>query len=204
MTQTALVLILKFGLYNPDEKVALENKLEQLIHENDNMMATGFVGTPFLLHVLTGVGKTDLAYQLLFEERSPSWLYSVNQGATTMWEHWNSIKEDGSFWNTDMNSFNHYAYGAVFDWIFGVVVGIKPTAESPACEKIILAPHPDKRLGFIDSSIEKRYGKIRSAWYYKGNAVYYEFEIPEGVTAQMLLPSGYTKKLTKGCYHFSE
>jgi alpha-L-rhamnosidase len=121
-----------------------------------------------------------------------------------MWEHWNSLKEDGSFWSTSMNSFNHYAYGAVYDWIFGVAAGIKTVADAPAYKKVVIAPHPDKRLGFIDASIESRNGFIRSAWYYKEDVVYYEIEIPAGVTATLTLPSGKTYNLTAGNYHFAE
>ena len=167
-------------------------------------MTTGFVGTPYILHVLSDHGYTDLAYELLFQEKNPSWLYSVCHGATTMWEHWNSIKEDGSFWSTDMNSFNHYAYGAVYDWIFGVSSGIKPCEDDPAYRKIIIAPHPDKRLGHADASIDSRQGRVRSYWYYKGDQVYYEFEIPSGATAEITLPSGYKTTVGEGIYHFAE
>ena len=103
-----------------------------------------------------------------------------------------------------MNSFNHYAYGAVYDWIFGVAVGIKPLKEAPAYKEITLTPHPSKMLGFADASIDSRSGLIRSYWYYKGDVVYYEFNIPEGVTAHLTLPSGYTETLTSGKYHFAE
>jgi alpha-L-rhamnosidase len=119
-----------------------------------------------------------------------------------MWEHWNSIKEDGSFWSTDMNSFNHYAYGAVFDWIFGVSTGIKPL--SPAYKEILLAPHPDKRLGFAESSYESRSGLIRSHWYYKEDSVFYEFEVPFGVIAHIELPSGKKECVGGGKYFFAE
>jgi alpha-L-rhamnosidase len=175
-----------------------------MIRENGTRMTTGFVGTPYLLHVLTENGYNDLAYDLLLQEKTPSWLYSVNHGATTMWEHWNSIKEDGSFWSTNMNSFNHYAYGAVFDWIFGKAMGISTTDTSPAYKEISLAPHPDRRLGFAETSIDTRNGTVRSHWYYMGDVVYYEFDIPAGVTAHLTLPSGYTEILTGGTYHFAE
>lgn len=202
MTQTALTLILHFGLCTDEERPALASKLVDLIRENGNRMTTGFVGTPYLLHALSENGYTDVAYTLLFQEKNPSWLYSVMHGATTMWEHWNSQKEDGTFWSTAMNSFNHYAYGAVFDWIFGVSSGIKPT--SPAYKTVSIAPHPDRLLGFADASIDTRQGTIRSYWYYKGDAVYYEIEIPAGVSATVTLPSGYTQTLTAGVYHFAE
>lgn len=204
ITQTAITLILKFGLCEESERKGLVKKLVELIHENGDRMTTGFVGTPYILHALSENGETDLAYTLLFQEENPSWLYSVNHGATTMWEHWNSLKEDGSFWSTAMNSFNHYAYGAVYDWIFGVAVGIKPCEDAVAYKNITIEPHPNKNLGFADASIETRNGKVRAHWYYKGDRVYYEFEIPEGVTAKITLPSGATKTVTGGAYHFAE
>ena len=101
-----------------------------------------------------------------------------------------------------MNSFNHYAYGAVFDWIFSTVAGIRPTA--PGYKEIDLEPNPNKALGFADTTFESRSGFIRSYWYYKGDTVYYEFTVPEGVTAKLRLPSGYTATLTGGIHHFAE
>ena len=204
MTQTAITLILKFGLAEESEKAALTDKLVELIQENGGKMSTGFVGTPYILHVLSENGRCDVAYSLLFAEHNPSWLYSVLRGATTMWEHWNSLKEDGSFWSHHMNSFNHYAYGAVYDWIFGVAVGIKPSECDVAYKSVIIAPHPDKRLGFADASIDTRNGKIRVHWYYKAEKVYYEIDIPEGVTANLTLPSGTAYTLNGGNYHFAE
>ena len=174
----------------------------ELIRENGMLMATGFVGAGYLLHALSENGYADIAYELLFQEKNPSWLYSVTHGATTIWEHWNSIKEDGSFWSTAMNSFNHYAYGSVFDWIFGVACGIKPAA--PAYREVSIAPHPDRRLGFVDTSIETRNGRVAVHWYYKGDVVYYEITVPSGVTAHITLPSGYSATVSGGVYHFAE
>ena len=204
MTQTALLMILHFDLCLENERPAIIDKLVELIHAYGDRMSTGFLGTPIILHVLSDNGHTDLAYKLLLQEQYPSWLFSVNQGATTIWEHWNSIKEDGSFWSTSMNSFNHYAYGCVFDWIFGVASGIKPVASAPGYKEITLQPHPNKCLGFADNSINSRNGLIRSYWYYKGDTVYYEFTIPHGVTAHLQLPSGFTETLTGGTYFFAE
>jgi len=202
VTQTAISLILHFGLCEDEEKERLVEKLVDLVRENGNHMTTGFVGTPYILHALSENGRYDVAYELLFQESSPSWLYSVCHGATTMWEHWNSIKEDGSFWSTDMNSFNHYAYGAVFDWIFGVSSGIKP--KKPGYEEISIAPKPDKRLGFAEAIFDSRHGKIRSFWRYEGDCIYYEFEIPEGTVAYIELPSGKMKTIYGGIYKTRE
>ena len=203
-TQTAYALALHFGLCSDEERKSFSARLAEMIRENGNRMTTGFVGTPYLLHALSENGYTDLAYELLFQEKTPSWLYSVMHGATTMWEHWNGAKEDGSFWSAAMNSFNHYAYGAVFDWIFGVAAGIKTTDESPAYQVFTLEPHPDCRLGFADTSIETANGTVRSYWYYKEDAVYYEFTVPAGSVAHLTLPSGYTETLSAGTYHFAE
>ena len=203
-TQTAYALVLKFNLCEEKDRQRFADRLAEMIRENGMRMTTGFLGTPYLLHALTENGHTDIAYELLFQEQNPSWLYSVNHGATTIWEHWNGIKEDGSFWSKDMNSFNHYAYGAVYDWIFGKAVGIEPMDDAPAYREITLAPHPDRRLGFADGSIDTQFGTIRSYWYYKDDVVYYEFTIPAGVTAHLTLPSGRTETLGEGTYHFAE
>ena len=204
ITQTALVLILHFNLCTDEERPLLAKKLVNLIEEFGDRMTTGFVGTPYIMHVLSANGYTDIAYKLLFQEKNPSWLYSVCHGATTMWEHWNSIKEDGSFWSTGMNSFNHYAYGSVYDWIFNVCAGISPMEENPAYKEIKLAPHPCKELGFVEASIDSRNGKITSSWKYEGNRLHYRFDIPDGVTAHIELPNGYKETVTGGRHYFEE
>ncbi len=199
-TQTGYVLTLVFGLCDENEREKVTEALVDLIRKKGTTMTTGFLGTPYILHVLSDNGYTSLAYELLLQEKSPSWLYSVCHGATTMWEHWNSIKEDGSFWSTTMNSFNHYAYGAVYDWIFGVALGIKPISDAPAYERITVTPHPGRALGFAKASYDSKFGRIISHWYYKGDFVYYEFEIPDGVTADLTLPDGRKYTLTGGSY----
>lgn len=202
ITQTALTLILHFNLCTVFERPKLAAKLAEMIHAADTHLETGFVGTPYLLHALSDNGYAALAYDLLLQTTAPSWLYSVQHGATTMWEHWDSVRADGSFWSSNMNSFNHYAYGAVYDWIFGVAAGIKPSA--PGYQKISLCPHPDQRLGFLNVSLRTRSGMLRTCWYYKGDMVYYEFEVPAGAVAHLRLPSGYTAELTGGCWHFAD
>ncbi len=201
ITQTAVVLILKFGLYKPEERAGLVAKLCHLIELCDGRMTTGFVGTPYILHVLSDNGRADEAYKLLFNEGTPSWLYSVNHGATTMWEHWNGVKEDGTFWNVGMNSYNHYAYGAVADWIYANVAGIKNTA--PGFESIKFEPKPNKDIGFVNCSIETVKGHVESNWYYKGDRVYFEFCVPAGVKAGVVLPDGRKETIGEGIYHFT-
>ncbi len=200
-TQTGIVLMLAFGLYESEkERVALIELLCDLIEQNDGLMATGFVGTPLLLHVLSQNGKVDVAYRLLLEERAPSWLYAVNHGATTIWEHWNSQKEDGSFWSTDMNSFNHYAYGAVCDWLYSVVCGVTPV--KAGYRHVKLAPMPSPDLGRARCAIDTVSGKIESSWYYRDGTIRFEFTVPAGVTADIILPNGTRKTVGGGRYVF--
>lgn len=203
MTQTALVLILHFNLCLPEERAALADRLVELIRQWGNKMTTGFLGTPYILHVLSECGKQDTAYQLFFQEENPSWLYSVNHGATTMWEHWNGIKEDGSFWSTDMNSFNHYAYGAVGDWMYGEICGVKILEGGAGYRKIRIAPKPCERLGFAKCALETVSGRIESHWYYKKDCICFEFMIPNGVTADIVLPNGKSETVTGGKYCYT-
>ncbi len=183
-TQTAIALILRFKLYETGEEDALANALVKLIEENGGLMSTGFVGTPHLLHALSEHGKTQTAFNLLLEERYPSWLYSVNHGATTVWEHWNGIKEDGSFWSWHMNSFNHYAYGAVYDWMFGVMVGIDIPEGGEGYSKIIYKPHTDARIGYAEASVDTDRGTVCASWrYIDGGRIRYELTVPDGTEA---------------------
>ncbi|MDD6763111.1 MAG: family 78 glycoside hydrolase catalytic domain [Clostridiales bacterium] len=199
-TQTACSLLINFDLCQDKQKTA--ELLLKLIRDNGNHLTTGFVGTPHLLHALSKTGNTKTAYDLLLREQYPSWLYSVNHGATTIWEHWDGIKEDGSMWDAEMNSFNHYAYGAVFDWIFGVCAGINVKDDSAGYKGITIEPNPDERLGFADTSIDTRQGKVRVLWRYMEEFIRYEIEIPNGTTADLTLPDLKKYQLTGGKYIF--
>ena len=201
MTQTALVLILHFDLCLPEEREAIADKLEELIHDFDDRMSTGFLGTPYILHALSSCGRNETAYKLFFQNKNPSWLYSVDHGATTIWEHWNGIKEDGSFWSTDMNSFNHYAYGCVAEWMYGTICGVK--LEKAGYKKIKLAPVPNKKLGFAKCALETVSGRIESHWYYSGDRINYEFTVPADVTAEIILADGYRETVGGGSYTYS-
>ena len=124
---------------------------------------TGFVGTPYILHVLSDYGHTELAYSLLLCRGYPSWLYSVEKGATTMWEHRDSILEDDGFWSNDTNSFNHYAYGSVIDWIYEKAAGIRVLEEYPGFSRVRIQPLPDKRLGWLEATVDTQHGRIHSS-----------------------------------------
>ncbi|MBR5528838.1 MAG: family 78 glycoside hydrolase catalytic domain, partial [Oscillospiraceae bacterium] len=203
ITQTSLLLILHFGLYEEHEKAALVDKLVELIEEFGGRMSTGFVGTPLILRVLSDNGRADVAFNLLLQEKNPSWLFSVNQGATTMWEHWNSQKEDGSFWSTDMNSFNHYAYGAVYDWMFGDMVGLTVSEDGVGYERITYKPHTDKRIGFAQASLETKQGYLAASWkYLPDGTIRYELTLPATTTAVVTIPGLPERTLTGGSYVF--
>lgn len=200
ITQTSLALILAFDLCRPEEREKLADKLEELIADFGGRMSTGFLGTPYLLHALSSCGRNATAYHLLFEEQVPSWLYSVNHGATTMWEHWNSLREDGSFWSTDMNSFNHYAYGAVGDWLYGTAAGIHVLPGGEGYRRILLEPIPNRKLRFVNCSLKTPLGRLESNWYERDGKVHFAFCIPTGCETTVRLPDGSERVLTGGRY----
>lgn len=204
ITQTTLAMILHFHLYRgEDERKSMADCLAKIIHENGDRINTGFVGTPYILHALSENGYTDLAYTLLLQEKMPSWLYSVNHGATTMWERWNCINEDGSFSSVSMTSFNHYAYGAVADWLYGVCAGINSLPDGAGYKHIALAPKPSKNLGFVNCRIKTVSGEVISNWYYSGEFIHYEFSVPAGTVAELTLPDGRKETLCGGEYIFT-
>ena len=172
-------------------------KLARLIHENGDCLTTGFVGTPYLLYALSEQGETELAYTLLLQEKFPSWLYAVNQGATTMWEHWDGKKEDGSFWSRDMNSFNHYAYGAVAGWVFEEAAGITP--ELPGFKKVRVAPKPDARLGWLTAEVDTPSGRVVSEWRYENGEARYTISVP---CDAVIVVGGKEYEVTKGTYMY--
>lgn len=177
-TQTEHVLALIFGLC--DDKKTVADNLVKMIRDNGNKLQTGFVGTPYLLHALSQNGYADVAYDLLLQEEYPSWLYEVNHGATTIWEHWDGIRDDGSLWSSEMNSYNHYAYGSVMDWVYTVAAGIQ--VEKAGFETMVIAPVPDQRIGSLDVSFKSVHGEIRSSWIYSGGKVKYEIVTPVPTT----------------------
>ena len=204
ITQTTLAMILHFHLYRgEDERKSMADCLAKIIHENGDRINTGFVGTPHILHALSENGYTYLAYTLLLQEKMPSWLYSVNHGATTMWERWNCINEDGSFSSVSMTSFNHYAYGAVADWLYGVCAGINSLPDGAGYKHIALAPKPSKNLGFVNCRIKTVSGEVISNWYYSGEFIHYEFSVPAGTVAELTLPDGRKETLCGGEYIFT-
>lgn len=190
MTQTAHVITLKFRLCEKAYLQAHADRLADMIHKNGDRLTTGFLGTPHILHVLTAYGYTELAYTLLFQTKCPSWLYSVDHGATTMWEHWDGVRDDGTFWSASMNSYNHYAYGAVGDWLYGTVAGIETDEDRPGFEHIRFVPKTTEKLSFARASVKTKYGAVASEWYREGDTVRYVFTVPNGTAATAEIEDG--------------
>lgn len=194
-TQTELVLAVTFGLASDPQAAA--DTLAARIRACGTKLMTGFVGTPYLLHVLSNYGHTELAYDLLLRRQYPSWLYPVTRGATTVWEHWDGIAEDGSFWDPWVNSFNHYAYGAVIDWVYCEAAGIQALEDAPGYERVRIAPHPDRRLPWLQARLQTRHGEIRSRW--EQQEQYWRYTIDTPVPAEIVLDDT-VRQVTPGRY----
>lgn len=194
-TQTECVLTLAFDLAEDSKSTA--DLLAQKIIDCGGHLQTGFLGTPYLLYALSRNGYGDLAYDLLLRREYPSWLYSVKCGATTVWEHWDGKKENGDFWSADMNSFNHYAYGAVVDWIYSVAAGITPL--QAGYKKIKIAPLPTDRLDWLDVRYYSRQGEVRVKWSRNGGEVNYEITTP---CQTEIVIDGKSYAVEKGEYSF--
>lgn len=180
-TQTEHIMALQFELTDNPQTVA--DSLAALIHKQGDMLQTGFVGTPYILHVLSRYGYSELAYTLLLRKEYPSWLYPISKGATTVWEHWDGIKPNGDIWPASMNSYNHYAYGAVGDWMYGVMAGINTVEDAPGFAKVHFAPIPDGRIEWFKAEIDTKWGKVSSHWWHENGRVHYEITTPVVSTA---------------------
>ncbi len=166
---------------------AVKNQLISNIEKNGQRLQTGFLGTAILLPTLTKIGRSDTAYTLLMQHENPSWLYSVDQGATTVWERWNSYTLKDGFGDVGMNSFNHYAYGAVAAWMFETMAGFSPA--EPGFKKITFAPKPDERLS-CKASYDSAYGMIEAESAITDGKWVYTCSAPANTTAEIILPAG--------------
>jgi len=187
-TQTAHVLALYFNLTPPEFIERTVNQLVVLLEAEKDHLLTGFLGTPYLCAALSQNGRLDKAYKLLLQEDYPSWLYQVKQGATTIWEHWDGLKPDGSLWSPDMNSFNHYAYGSVGYWMYTVVAGLSLDEADPGYKTIIFQPRPGGSLTWAKASQKTPYGKASIAWKIEGNVFSCTLEIPVNAKGKIKLP----------------
>jgi len=194
-SQTSYILALKFGLLPEDLKEKAAKFLVDDIKSRGSHLSTGFLGTIYICHELTDAGYTDVAYDLLLQETYPSWLYPVKMGATTIWERWDGQKTDSTFQDTGMNSFNHYAYGAIGDWMYRVSAGIE--TKDPGYRYLFLQPHIAKKLSYAKATFESSYGTIASGWTRKDGKIIVHVIIPANSKATVLLPVDDPAKVTE-------
>ena len=193
---TVYALAIFFGLLDPADQGAAGNRLAQLTEQAGYRISTGFAGTPFITDALTMTGHLDVAYKLLLEESCPSWLYPVTMGATTVWERWDSMLPDGSINPGQMTSFNHYALGAVADWLHRVVGGI--SALTPGYAELLIAPQPGGGLTEVETTLNTRHGRVAVHWSISGDGLRVQTDIPEGVGGILRLPGQGDQPLKPG------
>ncbi|WP_084134693.1 alpha-L-rhamnosidase [Paenibacillus harenae] len=188
-TQTAYAVALFMDLVPHVYRTKVVEALRKRLKIDRNHLKTGFVGTPYLNPVLSGNGCNDLAYTLLLNDDYPSWLYAVKLGATTIWERWNSIMPDGKISSTGMNSLNHYAYGAIAEWMYRTIAGINPVEEAPGFRRAVLAPQPDFRIKWAKAQVESASGTYKSEWAFSEEGhLTFHFVIPFNASATVRLP----------------
>ncbi|AHM61167.1 alpha-L-rhamnosidase [Flammeovirgaceae bacterium 311] len=196
-TQTAYVLALSFDLVPEELKASAAQRLANDVNKFGHI-TTGFLGVADISHVLTRYGHVAEAYKLLYRQKYPSWLYPVTKGATTIWERWDAIKPDGSFQTEKGNSFNHYAYGAVGDWLYKAVAGINPSPAEPGYKKIIFKPHPYGEMNDVKASHESLYGTIVSEWKMENGKFKWHVTVPPNTRAEVFVPASQQGLLING------
>jgi alpha-L-rhamnosidase len=188
-TQTSYVLALHFDLLPKESRAGAATELVRNIKRKEMHLGTGFVGTPYLLHVLEAHGYLDVAYALLEQESYPSWLFPVKNGATTIWERWDGWTPDKGFQDKGMNSFNHYAYGAVGDWMVSTVAGLEMAA--PGYRNILFKPRPGGTITWAEARLLTPFGEAAIRWELKDGALYLDLLVPAGGEATLSLPEGW-------------
>ncbi|MET1054970.1 MAG: family 78 glycoside hydrolase catalytic domain [Pedobacter sp.] len=196
-TQTAAALALSFDMLPVEMRDQLAKRLVQNIKDYGNHLTTGFLGTPYLCHVLSRFGYDDIAYTLLLQDTYPSWLYPVTKGATTIWERWDGIKANGDLQDPSMNSFNHYSYGAIGDWMYRVMAGLNTDEKAAGYKKIHIAPHPGGNLSLVNAELETLYGKASSKWQLNNGVFQLDVIIPPNTTAEVSLPGSAAALITQ-------
>jgi alpha-L-rhamnosidase len=197
-SQTAYVLALNFDMLPEELRPQAVDYLVKNIESYGTHLTTGFLGTPYLCHVLSRFGRTDMAYKLLLQETYPSWLYPVKMGATTIWERWDGIKPDGTFQTTGMNSFNHYAYGAIGDWMYRVMGGLDTDDSAPGYKKVTIAPQPGGNITHASTKLETLYGLTASEWRIENGIFKLKVTIPPNAMAKVRLPGAGKINVTEG------
>ena len=194
-SQTSYVLALHMGLLSPAQRAIAADKLVEDIRTHDWHLTTGFLGTPYLMIELSNSGHSDVAYRLLLQNTYPSWGYMIEHGATTMWERWNGDQMMG---DPSMNSYNHYAYGAVAEWLYRYAAGIDESADDPGFHRIVLHPQFDASLGETKATYDSSYGPITSNWKADGSTIRWDVVIPANTTALLSFPSDVTTQIQEG------
>lgn len=197
-TQTAYVLALNFDMLPENLRAQAAERLANNVRDYGNHLTTGFLGTPYLCHVLTRFGHLGVAYKLLLQETYPSWLYPVKMGATTIWERWDGIKPDGSFQTPSMNSYNHYAYGAIGDWMYRVMVGLDTYEDGVGYKRIRVKPYIGGGFTHASASLNTNYGKLSNSWRIKDNTITMDVEIPVNTSALIYIPATGADAVTEG------
>jgi alpha-L-rhamnosidase len=204
-TQTSYLLALRFNLL-PDHLRPLAAKhLVDDIKNKGNHLSTGFIGVGYLCPVLSDAGYSDIAYTLLLNKTFPSWGYSIEHGATTIWERWDGWTEEKGFQDVGMNSFNHYSLGSVGEWLQRYAAGIDNDPDAPGFKHFFLHPHPDRRLGYVTASFESVHGTIASHWEYNGDDILLKMVVPANTTATITLPNAErtTHEVGAGTYEYA-
>jgi alpha-L-rhamnosidase len=196
-TQTAYVLALNFDMLPENLRAQAAARLAENVKSYNNHLTTGFLGTPYLCHVLTRFGYTDLAFTLLLQDTYPSWLYPVKMGATTIWERWDGQKPDSTFQTPGMNSFNHYAYGAIGDWMYRKIVGIDTYEDGVGYKHIMIMPHIGGGFTNASASLQTYYGTVSNGWKITGDQLLMEVEIPANTTATIYIPATSATAITE-------
>ncbi len=198
-SQTAYVLALNFDMLPENLRKQAADRLVENIESYDNHLTTGFLGTPYLCHVLSRFGHTDVAYTLLMQKTYPSWLYPVTMGATTIWERWDGEKPDSTFQTPGMNSFNHYAYGAIGDWMYRVVAGLDTYEDQPGYKHIRIMPHVGGNLTYANADYTTNYGTVSSHWkMIDTSKLMLDVEIPANTTATIYIPASSADVVQEG------
>ncbi|HEY2648668.1 MAG TPA: family 78 glycoside hydrolase catalytic domain, partial [Puia sp.] len=196
-TQTAYVLALQFDMIPDSLRAQAARRLVDNIQDYDNHLTTGFLGTPYLCEVLTHFGYDTVAYKLLLQETYPSWLYPVKMGATTIWERWDGQKPDSSFQTPGMNSFNHYAYGAIGDWMYRNITGLDTYDDGPGYKKIRIRPHTGGNLSSASAELKTGYGKLSVNWKISAGNFSMDIEIPANTTASIFVPASTAETISE-------
>ncbi|MGC3953058.1 MAG: family 78 glycoside hydrolase catalytic domain [Propionicimonas sp.] len=196
-TQTGYLLTLAFDLATPAQRPAVEAALVRAVERRGPALTTGFLGVGRLLPVLTDLGRPDLAWELALRRDYPSWLYSVDRGATTIWERWDGWTEEGGFQSAEMNSFNHYSLGSIGEWFYGHAAGIRQHPDSIGWTALEMAPAFSRRAGAVSASFDSPRGRIVSGWSFQPDGLHWELELPAGTTARIAVPAASLDDVTE-------